>query len=273
MNELRSALELANPEELKTITNILFTRKFNPIDYLQTPDPIEVQSQDYDSYLDHIEKRFFSLAADGLTVLKGKVHTITYRQTLMRVCEYLKIPYSQQITTLDMEAEIFVKLLDQAWEKLPSSEQKLLSNKVAGKLEKTSFSQPLPSQFHHEPIKLILKGSSAVLTSMIKTVILKIIVQEFTLHFATYQAAKTALVKGGLGKLQQYILLKTAQKGMIATAAKYGIVRGVFSLLTPVMWGWFFADLGWRAIDTNYGRIIPTIFILAQVRLLKNSCT
>jgi uncharacterized protein YaaW (UPF0174 family) len=29
--------------------------------------------------------------------------------------------------------------------------------------------------------------------------------------------------------------------------------------------------LGWRTIATNYGRIIPVIFILAQIRLLRDS--
>jgi uncharacterized protein YaaW (UPF0174 family) len=38
------------------------------------------------------------------------------------------------------------------------------------------------------------------------------------------------------------------------------------------MWAWFFADLGWRAIATNYGRIIPTIFALAQIRLTRAEC-
>jgi uncharacterized protein YaaW (UPF0174 family) len=46
----------------------------------------------------------------------------------------------------------------------------------------------------------------------------------------------------------------------------------VFAVLGPVMWGWFFADLGWRAIATNYGRIIPTIFALAQIRLTRAEC-
>lgn len=58
MDELRSALELATEEELMQLTDILFRRRFNPLDYVQTPDPIEVQSQDREAWLDAIEERF-----------------------------------------------------------------------------------------------------------------------------------------------------------------------------------------------------------------------
>ncbi len=58
---------------------------------------------------------------------------------------------------------------------------------------------------------------------------------------------------------------------MVSAAATQGAVRGVFAFLGPAMWGWFFADLGWRAISTNYGRIIPTILALAQIRLTRGT--
>jgi uncharacterized protein YaaW (UPF0174 family) len=41
------------------------------------------------------------------------------------------------------------------------------------------------------------------------------------------------------------------------------------SLLGPVIWGYFVADLGWKAIATNYGRVIPIIFTVAQIRLIR----
>jgi uncharacterized protein YaaW (UPF0174 family) len=46
----------------------------------------------------------------------------------------------------------------------------------------------------------------------------------------------------------------------------------VLSLVGPALWGWFIADLGWKAIATDYGRIIPTIFALAQIRLTREDC-
>jgi uncharacterized protein YaaW (UPF0174 family) len=59
---------------------------------------------------------------------------------------------------------------------------------------------------------------------------------------------------------------------MTLTAARYGAVRTIFAFAGPALWGWFLADLGWRAIATNYGRIIPVIFALAQIRLTREDC-
>ncbi len=85
MDELRSALELATEDELQQLTQILFSRKFNPLDYLKTPEPIAVQGQDLSLWLDSLEERFRYLAADGFTVLRGKTQTFSYRETLIRV--------------------------------------------------------------------------------------------------------------------------------------------------------------------------------------------
>jgi uncharacterized protein YaaW (UPF0174 family) len=43
----------------------------------------------------------------------------------------------------------------------------------------------------------------------------------------------------------------------------------VFAAVGPLLWAWLFADIGWRAIATNYGRIIPAVFALAQIRLTR----
>ncbi|MGC1248655.1 MAG: hypothetical protein WA865_20780, partial [Spirulinaceae cyanobacterium] len=66
MDELRPALELGTEEELQQLTHILFCRKFNPLDYFQSVDPIDVQSKDREIWLDSLEQRFRYLAADGL---------------------------------------------------------------------------------------------------------------------------------------------------------------------------------------------------------------
>jgi hypothetical protein len=52
LDELRAALELATEEELQQLTELLFSRKFNPLDYVQTPAPIDVQSRDRQAWLD-----------------------------------------------------------------------------------------------------------------------------------------------------------------------------------------------------------------------------
>jgi uncharacterized protein YaaW (UPF0174 family) len=276
LDELRSALELATEEELVQLTDILFRRKFNPLDYVQTPDPIEVQSRDREAWLDAIEERFRFLAADGMTVLRGRSQEFTYRQALIQVCHYLKIPYSKKLTTTDIEAEIFLNLMGRAWKKLPASEKKSLTVRVQRSLAQSNFSEPLPVHLQHNPMSLLVKGGSALaVSSIIKPFLLQQMAHQLAIHFAKYQVAKEAVVRSGAvaaAQVESYLALQTARRGMALNAARYGATRSVFALLGPVLWGYFFADLGWRAIATNYGRIIPTIFALAQIRLTRAEC-
>jgi uncharacterized protein YaaW (UPF0174 family) len=275
LDELRTALELATDDELQQLTRILFCRKFNPLDYMNTPDPLEIQSQERIEWIESIEQRFRYLAADGLTVLQGRTQQVTYRQTLLQVCRYLKIPYSKQLSTEDLEAELFIHLMGKAYQQLPATEQTAITLRIQKSLTETKLDRPLPLHIQHDPMKLILTGSSAlVLSSVVQPIVLQQIARQFAMHLATYQVTQQVLVKGGVavaGQIQGYVTMQLARRGMIATAAKQGAARGVFAFLGPALWGWFIADLGWRAISTNYGRIIPTIMALAQIRLTRGT--
>jgi len=218
LDELRTALELATEEELQQITNILFCRRFNPLDYLRAPDAIAVQSQDWESWLDSVEDRFRYLAADGVTVLKGQTEKVSYRQILVRVCHFLKVPYSQKMPTTEIEAEIYLHLVNKAWKRLPPSEQKSLSTQIQKALADSHTPQPLPVHLQHNPLDIVLKGSSVIaINSILKPILLKHIAGQFALHFARYQGAKTALVQGGA--IANQIALQTAKQGMTRAAA------------------------------------------------------
>ena len=222
MDELRSGLELATQEELQQLTQILFCRRFNPIDYLQTPEPIEVQSQHRDCWLDDLEQRFRFLAADGLTVLQGRTNQVTYRDALIQVCRYLKLPYSQQMTTVEIEAEVFLNLVSRAWKGLPLGERKSLTEKVQKSLAQSKSTQPLPVKIQHDPINLLLKGSGVLaVNTFLKPLLLKHIAQQFAIHFAKYKVAQGAIVAGGgvAAQFTNYVTLQTAKRSMgVATA-------------------------------------------------------
>lgn len=275
MDELRAALELATEEELEEITQILFCRKFNPLDYVHTPEPIDIQSRDWQAWLDAIEQRFRYLAADGITVLRGSTEQISYRQILIKVCRYLKIPYSHALATTDLEAEVFLNLMGRTWKRLPASEKQKIKMRVTQSLAPTDLAQ-LPLAVQGDPVAILVKGGSAIaLSSIIQPILLRQLAQQFALHFASYQVAKEAAISGGAAaaaQFQSYVALQTASRGMAVSAARYGTVQGAFALLGPLLWTWFLADLGWRAISTNYGRIIPAIFALAQIRLTRAEC-
>ncbi len=270
---MRSALELATEDELQQLTELLFCRRFNPLDYVHTPQPIDILSRDREAWLDAIEQRFRYLAADGVTVLRGRTDRVTYRTAIIQVCRYLKIPYSNNLATTDLEAEVFLNLLGKAWKQLPQSDRSELTTKVQKSLAKCDLSEPLPLAVQRDPLALLVKGGSALaVSSIIQPMLLQQIARQFALQFANYQLAKEALIKGGTAaamQLQSQLVLQSARQGMTMTAARYSAVRGIFACMGPVLWTWFFADLGWRSISTNYGRIIPIIFALAQIRLTR----
>jgi uncharacterized protein YaaW (UPF0174 family) len=164
--------------------------------------------------------------------------------------------------------------MGKSWRKLPADDRDALALKVQRSLAKTNGDCPLPAHIQHDPIKLILKGSSAIaVSSVVQPFVLQQIARQFAFHFANYQIASQTLIRGGLAagsQVQSYISLYMAKRGMMMSATQQVAVRGVFTILGPAMWGWFFADLGWRAISTNYGRIVPVIVALAQIRLTRS---
>lgn len=274
MDELRTALELATEEELQQLTQLLFGRGINPLDYFQTPQPIDIESRDRDAWLNAIEQRFRYLAADGVTVLRGNTQQVTYRQALIKVCRYLKIPYSQKLSTTDLEAEVFLHLLGRACKRLPENDREALTVGMQRSLSCSKLSENLPISESENPLGLLVKGGGALaVTSIVKPILLQQLARQFAVQFAKYQVAKEALIKGGATaatQFQSYMTVNMAKRGMALSAARYGTARSVLGFLGPAIWTWFLADLGWKAISTNYGRIIPTVFALAQIRLVRS---
>ncbi|MCU0550759.1 MAG: hypothetical protein MUC48_15530 [Leptolyngbya sp. Prado105] len=276
MDEFRAALELATDDELRELTEILFRPKFNPLDYVNAPDPIDLQSLCREDWLDAIDDRFRFLAADGITVLRRKTEQVSYRQVLIQVCRYLKLPYSGSMSTTDLEAEIFLSLLNRAWKQLPASEQTALTSRIQNTLSKTDFVADLPLSLQKNPMSLVVKGGSALaVNTVLQPLLLEHIARQFALHFARYQVAQQAITQGGIAaatQIQSQVSMHLAKRGMTMATARYTASRAAFAFVGSALWAWFLADLGWRAIATNYGRVIPTIFALAQIRLTRSEC-
>jgi uncharacterized protein YaaW (UPF0174 family) len=263
MDELRSALELATEEELQDLTTILFQRKFNPLDYLNGVSADAIQCGDRHGWLTAIEQRFRFLAADGITVLKGQTEFVTYRQVLVQVCHHLKLRYSPIWQTTELESEIFLYLVQRTWKQLPSQERQSLVHRIRDALSASS-TEPLPLNCHDDALRLFLEGGGALaLSSVVRPLLLQQIARQFAAHFATYQAGRTAAT------FQGQMMLQAAKRGMALNAARYGALRGACAVLGSALWAGFAVDLGWRTISTNYSRVIPIIFTLAQIRLIR----
>jgi len=274
VDELRAALELATDEELKALIDLLFRPKFNPLDYFYTPDPLAVQSCSRQEQIALLEERFRFLAADGMTTLRRRSHQLSYRQILLQVCRHLQVPYDQTLSTADLEAEVFLHGMERTWQRLSPQEQAALQQRMRQELGSSQQFQALPLPLQRNPMGLLVKGSSALaVSSVLRPWLLQQLARQFALHFAQYQVAKQALVRGGLTvatQVQSRAALQVASRGMAVNAARYGAARTVLAFLGPALWAWFAADLGWRAIATNYGRIIPVVFALAQIRLTRS---
>jgi uncharacterized protein YaaW (UPF0174 family) len=273
VDELRSALELATDEELQTLTEMLFRPRFNPLDYWQKIDPLVVQSGTRQEWLDRLEQRFRFLAADGITVIHGQSQRVTYRQTLIQVCQHLRLPYATAWSTDDLEVEVFLHLLRSNLKRLPQAERDRLQRSLQQSLAEADQFQALPLALQTNPLGLLAKGSGAVVVSaLLKPWLLQQIARQMAFQIARYEVARQAVVKGGgtvITQIQQRFALRMASRGIAVNAARYGATKAVFAVLGPALWGWFLADLGWRAVATNYGRVIPVVFTLAQIRLTR----
>lgn len=272
MDELQAVLELMTDEERRELTEMMFAPKFNPLDYWRLPDPATVQALDQAAWMAAIEQRFKFLAADGFTVLRGETASLSYRDVLIRVCQHLKIDYAETWPVTDLEAEIFLALLDRAWQRLPRREQVVLTKNVQTSLAKLVPNEPLPAALLRDPVRLVLKGSSAIaLSAVVRPLVLKHVAYQFALHVARYEAARAAIAAGGslATVVQNRVVAQLARTGIAASAATYGATRVALSIAGPALWAWFVADLGWRAISTNYSRVIPAVFTFAQIRLTR----
>ncbi|NUN66573.1 hypothetical protein HCU40_17850 [Pseudanabaena biceps] len=275
MDELSNVLEVATDEELHQIADILFRRKFNPLDYVASPPVQELQGWDREELIEAIAKRFRFLAADGFTVLRRQTTNVSYRQVLERVCQHLNIKYSQSQSIEDIESELFLNLINTSWKRLSPKERSSLDESLQAAITQSDLQKSLPLDAQRNPMSLLVKGGSAIAVStVVRSAVLNTLARQMAWHFASYQVGYEVLKSGGTAiatRLNAYVSTYIAKRSMTVAATQYTAARTVFSVITPALWGLFFADLGWRAIATNYGRIIPAIFIIAQIRLLRMS--
>ncbi len=277
MDELRVGLELASDDELQALASMLFSRRFNPIDYAVVPTPLAIQTLARAQQIDQIEQRFRFLAADGITVLRGQSRQLSYRQVLLAVCRNLSLSeilsVAGELSTEDLEAELFLHLLYRSWKQLPPQEQDRLALRVQQSVLRSPLQKNLPAAMRQDPLRTLLVGSGAIaVSSVLRSWLLRQVAHQFAWHMARYQVTQQALAAGSAlvsTRIKQRVTMQMARRGMAMTATRYTAVRTVFSLLGPAMWAWLLTDLGWRAIATNYSRIIPVIFTLAQIRLTR----
>ncbi|XP_024364602.1 uncharacterized protein [Physcomitrium patens] len=285
--ELHSVLVLASDAELYELSNILYGQSpLSPLLKSMAPGDGSnrgtiaeaIHEQEYggrDALLERLESRFMFLAADAKATISGR--RPTYRDVLLRVRSKLNVPCSVKLSTEDLEAEIFLHLL-QDYSSQPKKRQQTKRRGVpyldaVEKAKGSRFRDNISSAIRlgsEELLTTLLKGSSAVTVSTLQGIITKQLSGKVLVETARYQLAKEALVKGGqavAAKLESQVAVLAARQTLAGAAARYMTLRSTMMVLGPLLWGTFLADMLIRSIGTDYARVVRAIYAFAQIRL------
>ncbi|KAL3529460.1 hypothetical protein ACH5RR_008782 [Cinchona calisaya] len=286
--ELRYVLELATDAELYELEQILFgSSYFSPllksitkrsdIDYYM----IGEDPEERDEYISMLEKRFLYLAADARSILRG--WRPSYRNVLLGVRKKLNIPCSSKLATEDLEAEIFLHMLqDYSREESISfsgSEEKVENSDSNGTLERglSQWKVQTAAALRDGPADLrsmILKGGGMLTLGKIYELLARGLSGKMFQEAAKYQL-KNQLIKEGTHlaavNFESRAALHAAKQGVAGAASRYLGVRSMMTLLGPMLWGTFLADVVIQMLGTDYSRILRAIYALAQIRILRTN--
>ncbi|KAG6544293.1 hypothetical protein Mapa_014296 [Marchantia paleacea] len=286
--ELHFVLELASDVELQELSKILYSRSLlSPLlksmasaDGSSSHDHGQhlTELEGRDALLGRLESRFLFLAADAKSTLSGR--RPTYRNVLLQVRKKLSVPCSAELSTEDMESEIFLFLLQQSSRQsiaAPQASQKALSAmSIGGEMDigERNWRTVLPMIMKlrgKEMLSTILKGGGAVTVSTLQRLVFKKLSGKLLVETARYQLAKEAVVKTGqvAAMLEARVAVLAAKQGLMGAAKRYLTVRSAMSVLGPMLWGTLLADMLISAVGTDYTRVVRAICALAQIRLMR----
>eukprot|EP00798_Chlamydomonas_sp_ICE-L_P005100 gene5100-34900_t len=291
--ELWELLDLCSDDELESVYTILHSQSpFSPVvkSLVAEKEPPLLELRGRLSVMHKVETRFRFLAADPASLIGGK--RPRYRDTLLAIKDSLDVPCSSNLSTYDLETEIFLHVWHHAIDYVqsdigPDPDEAAAVAMQAEELadgmgsmagiprKKQKLTERLTAPFRFGIKELIPTFAkfvtSAAVTAAGRNEARKLGVQLFKSHMR--QQAALAAAKGvaretvsGWGKTA---MLEAAQKGVTVATARYSAMQGVLSFLGPVMWGWLAMDLALKSIGTDYARIIRAVFFLAQVRLVR----
>jgi uncharacterized protein YaaW (UPF0174 family) len=299
--DLLHVLELASDDELEEVYDLLHAPSlFSPLlkstvlsnaassTRRRTPLPSLSRLQ----RITLIDRSFRFLAANASETIRGKLPS--YREALLGIRDQLKIQCDPTLMTTDLEAEIFIHLVDQ-YSESGNGDDRLLSDAGDG----------ISQGYHHHRGKRNSNGSSSggnkyssskknkkkknsrALLDTLKAAIapLKYGASDI-LPAAAKFGGTIAFTQVGLTtarELGREVVMKRlqyqaatrmaakmgAQRGLTAAAARYTAMRTFLSAVGPIMWVSTALDIAVMSIGSDYGRVARVVFALAQVRLTR----
>lgn len=283
--ELRLVLELATDSELYEIESILFSPSyFSPLlkSITSKADVGIMHEVDYEGredFIRHLESRFLFLSADARSTLRG--WRPSYRNVLLDVRRKLSIPCTSKLSTEDLEAEIFLHLLQEHSSEESGSTPSLLDKFAVS--DGQSGSEVGLGQWKMRALSvlkvgveelqsMILKGGGMLALAKIYELLARRLSGKMLSEAANYQIKREIIKKGGqlaAINLESRMALFAARKGFASAASRYLGLRSMMMLLGPMLWGTFLADVVIQMIGTDYARILRAIYAFAQIRLTR----
>ncbi|XVF09372.1 hypothetical protein REPUB_Repub07fG0087200 [Reevesia pubescens] len=252
--ELRIVLELATDAELYELQRILFGPSyFSPLlksvinrDGFENV-MIEENVEEREAFIAALESRFFFLAADARSTLRG--WRPSYRNVLLSVKKKLNIDCSSKLSGEDLEAEIFLYLLrDYASEESGTFPGLWENNNISNirnslelglsqwKVQVLAAGKVGAAEFQ----SMILKGGGMITLAKIYQLLTKKLSGKVFLEAANYLMKKEALKKGAQVaaiSVESRAALLAAKQGFAGAASRYVGLRSMMSLLGPLNTG------------------------------------
>jgi uncharacterized protein YaaW (UPF0174 family) len=236
-----------------------------------------------------VEARFRFLAADSTATMRGK--RPSYREALLSIRDRLSVECSSNLPTPDLEAEVFLHVLQNCVEYVQAEGDPdpataaavayaengdgMSSNAPSSQQPRSNWTERLTAPFRFGGKELLpsaMKLTGAVtLTAVMKRTATQLGRQLIGHHMryqAVAKAATSTAAKGAISQWQRQAALAAAQKGLTSATLRYSAVQSALSFLGPMMWAWLAVDLVKAAVGTDYARVVRAVYLLAQVRLV-----
>ncbi|XP_043806380.1 uncharacterized protein LOC110599907 isoform X3 [Manihot esculenta] len=241
--DLRPVLELATDSELYELERILFGPSyFSPllksitgrrvdVDYAT----IEEDLAEREAFIEALESRFLFLAADA-------------RSTISEESGTFPSLWESSMISNDQSS---LELGPRQWKGPALAALKL------GLVELQSM--------------VLKSGGMFTLSSFYQLFSRKLSGKVF-LEAANYQVKREIIKKGGqlaAINLESRAALLAAKQGFAGAATRYLGFRSMISLLGPLMWGTFLADVVIQMLGTDYARILRAIYAFAEIRVTR----
>nr|XP_027191990.1 uncharacterized protein LOC101515255 isoform X2 [Cicer arietinum] len=226
--ELRSVLELATESELCEIERILFgpsylspllksvTLTTTTLEDLE-PSMIEHDIQLRQQFIATLESRFFFLAADARSTLRG--WRPSYRNVLLHLRTKFNIPCSTQLSTQDLELEIFLHLLHYN----STQESGSTASDGQGTLQHGLDQWKMQSKVGAQDFQsIVLKGGGIFTFSKIYQLLARKLSGKMVVEAANYQVKKELIKKGG----QLVMINLESRAALLAAKQALGNISG-----------------------------------------------